>query len=251
MNLQMIRRVLATTVLTATLFAGVTANADPLPVPQKFEVIVPPVSLLSPPNGVESTYNTVFTWSDTGTPNTYKLKIKNTNTGQKLTSSVDPATCNEAGFCTRSGDAIDLFEHVEDGDVIQWWVVAKYKDGKVKSSKRTLIMNTVSAPTTMQPGHTDNLYSENPLRWNDTFENMQYTLVVKYVDGGAVAHKSTMHSNACEDMCEVNPFEGQPFPDYELFTWFVKAKGYNGDKAKSAQQTFAAMPAAVATDAAK
>jgi hypothetical protein len=246
-----IRRILTLSALTAAMMLGLVANAQPLPAPQKLEVIVPPVSLLSPPNGVQSTYNTVFTWSDAGTPDTYKLKIKNISTGQKLTSSVDPATCNEAGFCTRSGDAIDLFEHVEDGDVIQWWVVAKYEDGKVKSSKRTLVMNTVSAPTTMQPDHTENLYPENSLRWNDAFENMQYTLVVKYVDGGAVAHKSTVLSASCGDMCEVNPFEGQQFPSYELFTWVVKAKGYNGDKAKSAQQTFAAMPVAIAMDAAK
>jgi hypothetical protein len=243
-----IRSIVTLSTLTAAMTVGLATHAEPLPVPSEPQVVVlvPPVMLLSPPNGVEGTYNTVFTWSHNDEATSYKLKVKLLETGQTLSSTVDPASCNGAGFCTRTADAIDLFDHVEDGDTAEWWVIVKYGDAKAKSSRRTLVINSVSAPSDLSPSYGGWLTPSGALAWNDAFENMTYTLIVKHAETGALVHKSTIHAYACGPICEVNPFEGMAFPNEEAFEWRVKAKGYNGDKAKTPTRLFQAALAAVA-----
>ncbi|MBK9124140.1 MAG: hypothetical protein IPM16_13630 [Chloroflexi bacterium] len=235
-----IRRTLVPLMLLAMMAVGI-AQADPLPVPEApglGVIILPVVNLLSPPDGVTVDYSNVFTWSRVQTADSYVIKMKVVETGAKAKQVVSTDNCFEAGFCIKAMEDTPIFDHVDDGDTVEWKVIAKIDDIKVKSQTWTVVVDTVAAPTTLLPAHGALLLPVHSLSWNnDDDVNAQYKVVVKDADSGDTVFKLKRFSNQCEGPCSVNSGVYGPLPLAETFTWFVKAKGYNGDKAKSATQT--------------
>ena len=154
MKLNLIRRICAMAALSAVALTGAVVSADPLPVPNVPKVVPVPAPL-SPPNGVTANiYNTVFTWSHVGTPDKYILKLTIVETGQVISVNVPLANCNEAGFCTMAASNVPtLFDQVKDGYTIKWRAFAKFGVTKVKGTARTLIVDTVNAPTNLLPAN--------------------------------------------------------------------------------------------------
>lgn len=244
MKLNLIRRVLMVTALSAVALTGAAVSADPLPVPDapKLTVGVPAQDLLSPPDGVTVTYNTVFTWSNVGTPASFKLKIKILNTGQKFNVKATQANCHPGDFCTMAASAVPgLFNALENGYQIKWRVVAKYGALKSKSAPRTVTFETVGKPMNLQPANGSTLFPASTLSWNHNSANKSYVVIVKDANTGERLIKQKLSANACVEACEVMPnFEGG-FPSAASLIWRVRAIGQNGDVAKSAKQTLSTL----------
>lgn len=237
MKLNLIRRICAMAALSAVALTGAAASADPLPVPNVPKVFVVP-SLLSPPEGVTANlYNTVFTWSHDSTPDKYILKLTIVQTGEKISVNAPLANCSEAGFCTLAANAVpELYDHVKDGDQLTWRVVAKYGETKVKSTSRTLTVDTVNAPTNLLPANGALLMPVHNLSWTTHNTNKSYVLVVKDAEDGTLVYKQKLSHEVCAATCAVSAASLGELPSGTTLTWFVKAVGFNGDIAKSAKQ---------------
>jgi hypothetical protein len=245
MKLTSIRRICMLTALSALALTGAVVSADPLPVPNVPKVVPVPAPL-SPPNGVTANiYNTVFTWSHVGTPDKYILKLIILETGKVISVNVPLANCNEAGFCTMAASNVPaLFDQVKDGDTIKWRAFAKFGVTKVKGTARTLIVDTVNAPTNLLPANGVALLPVHNLSWTNHNTNQSYVLMVKNAETGALISKQMLPHEACAATCSVSATSLGTLPTGSSLTWFVKAVGFNGDKAKSAKQTLFTLAAA-------
>jgi hypothetical protein len=243
-----IRRTFTLLALSVTATLGLVAQADPLPAPDapaSGPRIAPAVELLSPPNGVTVTYDTVFTWSHTGAPDKYRLKLLIVETGKRLTVKVPLENCGGAGFCTMTADDAALFEQVKDGFTVKWRVIATYGTEKSKSGTRSITVDTVSAPESLMPGDGTLLVPIDKLSWNAHSANRSYTLIVKDAETNATVIKLLVPASECKATCVVNPFNGS-LKQQTQYKWFVRAQGFNGDKAKSPKQSFTTSSWAVA-----
>ena len=241
MKLNLIRRIVAMTALSAVALTGAVVSADPVPVPNvpKLTIGYPVPSLLSPPDGVTANmYNTVFTWSHGSTPDKYILKVTVVSTGETFSANAPLATCSGAGFCTlAASDVPNLFDHVKDGDQVKWRVVAKYGETKVQSIARTLTFDTVNAPTNLLPANGALLMPVHNLSWTTHNTNKSYVLVVKNAATGALVFKHKLSHEVCAVTCMMSATALGVQPSGTTLSWFVKAIGFNGDVAKSAKQT--------------
>lgn len=242
MNNRIIRRAIALLTLTAALTMSLGAYADPLPVPHAPKdgpiVIIPPVNLLSPPAGVVLNQTAVLTWSNVVLPQKYVIKFVIAETGQTLRFNVPLESCGGAGFCTLPISETPLFDMLSDGDSFTWRVIAKHAFGSTKSAANMNIADTVSAPDSLLPIHGASLNPAANLTWDNDAANASYTLVVKHIASGERVIKHKLRADVCAAACSVDVFEMTDFVEGHGYQWFVKAKGYNGDKAKSAKQTF-------------
>lgn len=238
-----IRRTVTPFILLAILAIGFGAQAEPLPVPQspgQGVMIIPVVSLLSPPDGVTVDYGNVFTWTRVLPADSYVIKMKVVETGATVKHISVPDDCVPAGFCSEAMVNTPIFDYVDDGDTVEWKVIAKIGSTKVKSQTWMIEVDTVNAPTTLLPAADALLLPAQSLSWNNDHDvNAQYTVVVKHADTGEVEFKLKLNANLCGGVpCSVSSGVYGPLPLGQEFTWFVKVKGFNGDKAKSVTQTF-------------
>lgn len=240
MNSKTIHRAITLLVLILVASLGI-AHAEPLPAPAAPKdgpvVIIPPVNLLSPPAGVTVTAVSGLTWSNAVLPQKYIIKFVIVETGQTLRFNVPLASCG-AGFCVLPISSTPLFDHVSDGDMFTWRVIAKHAFGSTKSAANMNIADTVSTPDSLLPVHGSTLQPVHDLTWDHDLANASYRLIVTHIATGERVIKHKMLAAACAATCSADVFEMTAFVENHGYQWFVKAKGFNGDKAKSAKQTF-------------
>jgi hypothetical protein len=131
-----------------------------------------------------------------------------------------------------------LHSAVRDGQTVKWHVTAVYGTQKVKSPLRTLTADTVNAPTALAPINGTVLASGELVNWNHSPANRSYTLIVKHVASGTTVIKESLLSGECVIYCGKDPYELADLQGGAEYKWFVKATGFNGNKAKSAKYTF-------------
>ena len=224
MSLKSIRRILTVTALAAAALASTVAQAIPQP-----------VFLTSPSDGDTVAYDTDFIWSNSGADK-YILKFTIVETGEKLKYTMLGESC---GFeaCAVSLYKTPLFNAVKDGQIVNWRVIAKNGTDKVKSVVRTLTADMVNAPTT-SPVNGAVIEAGDTLTWTNHPVNQSYTLVVKHVATGEAVIKETVLAGECIWLCTIEPHTLVDLQDGAQYKWFVKATGFNGNKAKSAKHTF-------------
>lgn len=245
MNIQTIRRGLATAALLATMTAGMAA-AEPLPAPAEphVEIALPAVDLLTPADGANILPFTALRWTNEGEPDTYTMKFKIVGTTTKHKVSLIAAKCEET--CSLMAETADLFDYVSHGQTVTWQMIAKYEGGaKVKSAKHTLLAQEVSAPVNLSPATGEVLEQAGSMIWEHSPVNASYLLVIKFVDGDEPKQKIFVPAVACAATCIVNPFEGPEFPTSTTLKWHVKVTGHDGHTAKSAKQTITTSNSAV------
>jgi hypothetical protein len=246
-----IRRIALLAALMAGALTGMTAQADPLPAPAEPKgggghEGPPPVVLLMPAADANVTYDTLFAWKNPETPNKYILRLLIVATGETVKFNVPLDACADGGACGVAAGATPLFDHVKDGAVIQWRVIAKYDDGTSKSAKRLLRADTVNAPETLFPADDAMLLPVHNLTWNHSDANESYVVTIIDVETGELTAKFTVLHGDCGATCAISPQITAQNQQQE-YRWFVKAKGFNGNKAKSAKQMFTTPALAAAT----
>jgi hypothetical protein len=224
MNTKSIRRILTLSVLTVAALASTVAQALPQP-----------VFLISPAEGATVRYDDSFVWSHGGADK-YILKFTIVETGQKLKHAINGTSCG-IDECSISMYKTPLFNTVHDGQTVKWRVVAKYGTEKIKSVVRTLTADMVNAPMT-SPVNGAVIGSGDELTWTNHPVNQSYTLIIKHVASGETVIKESMLAGECLWLCSIDPHSLADLQDGAQYKWFVKATGFNGDKAKSAKHTF-------------
>jgi hypothetical protein len=224
MHIKSIRRILTISALAVAALASTIAQAIPQP-----------VFLISPGDGETVAYDDAFTWSHGGADK-YTLKFTIVETGQNLKYKINGASCgiDECGVTLYK---TPLFNAVKDGQFVKWRVIAKYGTQKVKSVVRTLTADMVNAPVTT-PVNGAVIGNGDALSWTNHPVNQSYTVIVRHVASGDVVIKETMLAGECIWLCSINPHALAELQSGAQFKWFVRAKGFNGNKAKSAKQTF-------------
>lgn len=224
MNIKSIRRILTFSALAAAALASTIAQAIPQP-----------VFLVSPGDGETIAYDDDFAWSHNGA-DTYVLKFTIVETGQKLKQTIDGDSCG-LDECGISMYKTPLFNAVKDGQFVQWRVIAKTGTEKVKSVVRTFTVDMVNAPA-ITPANGAVIDDEDTLSWTNHPVNQSYTVIVRHVASGNVVIKETMLAGECIWLCSIEPHALAELQSGAQFQWLVRAKGFNGSKAKSAKHTF-------------
>ena len=238
-----IRRFFTLFALASALTVGLVAHADPLPAPRPSAggggavTVVPQISKIAPADGATATYANKLVWSNEVTPEKYILKFL-LGSGEVVKFNVSLAYCVEDGNCTISIGETPLFDYLADGETVLWRVVGKFINGNSKTNQWTFHADTVNAPVTLTPGHGETVYSGEDLIWNHSFTNASYTLIVTHIGSGERVVKHKVFAVSCAATCSADAFGLYSYIENHGYQWFVKAKGYNGDKAKSAKQTF-------------
>lgn len=238
-----IRRFFTLFALTAALAVSLVAHADPLPAPRPSAggggavPVVPQITKIAPAAGLTATYATKLVWSNEVTPQKYILKFL-FNGGEVFKFNVPLAYCVEDGNCTIAIGETPLFDLLADGDDVQWRVIGNFGSDKSKSTKWVFYADTVNAPASLTPGHGSNLYSGEDLIWNHSFTNASYTLIVTHIGSGERVVKHKVFAVSCAATCSADAFGLYSYIENHGYRWFVKARGYNGDVAKSATQNF-------------
>lgn len=224
MKLKTIRRILAVSALAVAALASTVAQA-----------VQQPVFLTAPEADATVLYNQIFSWTHGGADK-YKLKFRIVETGQKLKYTMMGASCgiNECGVPLYK---TPLFNAVKDGQVVVWRVVAKYGTTKVKSVARTVTAEMVTAPT-ITPDNGAVIATGDKLGWLNFPANQSYKVVVKRASTGEVMFKESVLAGECTWVCAVDPRELADLKPGVEYKWHVKAKGFNGNKAKSVKNTF-------------
>jgi hypothetical protein len=224
---------------TAIAITGVSfaAPAAPLPVPlQPLGIgLTSPILLISPSAGAEVSYNSKFAWESELQPDKYVLKFKLAD-GTITKYTVPMELCTLGGTCTVKVDATGVLDVVKDGEPIKWRVIATNGDEKIKSPALTFIANTVSMPELLQPLNGGQLTPPGELVWDADIANAKYILIVRDMEGALII-KRVIPYTACGEVCTYNPFTGV-LEMQTQYVWFVKARGFNGDKAKSGKLSF-------------
>lgn len=225
MKMKSIRRILSISLLTIGALASMAVHAVP-PLP---------VFLVSPAEGQTVRYNDTFTWTPNGASK-YIVKFKIVQTGQNLSYTFKGTSCG-IDECAVTLHNTPLFNAVKDGQTVKWRVIAKSGTQKVKSVLRTVTVDTVNAPVT-SPVNGSIIGNGDQLTWTNHPANKSYTLIVKHVASGTTVINETMLAGECVLLCTVEPHEAANLQAGQEYKWFVKAKGFNGNKAKSAKKTF-------------
>jgi hypothetical protein len=225
MNIKSIRRILTLSALAVAALASTIAQAIPQP-----------VFLISPGDGATIAYDDAFTWSHGGA-DVYILKFTIMETGEKLKSIIDGDSCG-IDECSVTMHHTALFNAVKDGQFVKWRVVAKYGTQKVKSVVRTLTADMVNAPVT-SPTSGALIEAGEQLIWTNHPVNQSYTVIVRHVPSNTVVIKESMLAGECVlNLCAIEPHALAELQNGAQYKWFVKATGFNGEKAKSAKHTF-------------
>ena len=229
MNIRSIRRILALLTLTVTATAGLVARADAPPP-------LAPVFINGPADGATVSYATLFDWTDTGA-NKYFLKFTIVETGETFKHALNGISCGIPD-CEVAYENTPLYDAVADGQTVTWRVVAKYGASKVKSAPRTLTANTVVEPSILLPSHNAQFQSGDLLSWDTAIANDRYTVIVKRLSTSELVAKYHILDSACAVTCSFDPEILTDLVPGAPYRWFVKARGLNGDTAKSAKQNF-------------
>lgn len=224
MNIKSIRRILTLCALAVAALASTIAQAIPQP-----------VFLISPGDGETVAYDDAFTWSHGGADK-YILKFTIVETGQNLKHKISGASCG-LDECSVTLYKTALFNAVKDGQFVKWRVIAKYGTQKVKSVVRTVAADMVNAPVTT-PVNGAIVGNGDALSWTNHPVNQSYTVIVKHVASGEVVIKETMLAGECIWLCAIEPHALAELQSGAQYKWFVRAKGFNGNKAKSTKHTF-------------
>ena len=230
------------TVFTAAF--SVTALAqDVLPVPEYRADASPKfgtIATYGPSENGQFSITSPLTWEDIGV-DSYKITFKIIATGQKITWKPQFACMAQ---CISSGYPMALFDAVHDGDAVKWWVTAKAGDMVFKSAKLTAIVNEIDPVMLAGPAEDMVVPRDNFLfmLWYLVGNAVEYKMVVKNADTGAVVLKRTLkssdHCSTEELMCGfifggANPTAASLFDYGTSYKWFIVTTGVSGEKAKS------------------
>ena len=232
-----IRRTFTLSALIATMAVSFAASAQPLPLPQPPAAgLTSVIEVILPESGAEATYYSSFVWGSELPQDSYVLRFKFAD-GTTAKYSVPMEACAPDGTCAVELADTGVLNTVSDNDVITWRVIAKHGDEKTKSAKATFIANTVSTPELINAVGGVQLSADEELSWTANAANERYILIIREAETGALALKRNIAAEFCElGVCVYDPIPG--LAQQTDYIWFVKAKGYTGDKAKSAKQTF-------------
>lgn len=233
-----IRRTFTLSALIVTTAIGYTATAQPLPPPKPpAAALAIPIVLLDPWDGENADRGDMLIWQMEPEPDKFVIKFKLAN-GQKTKYVVPMDQCAPTGTCSVKLADTGILDNARDGDPIKWRVIAVHGGEKVKSENRTFIANTVSVPNLINAINGDQLQHDEELVWYNAQSNAEYTLIVRDMANGENVIKRTLSADVCNEVCTYNPFSTDMLRQQTSYIWFVKAKGYTGEKAKSAKQTF-------------
>ena len=243
MNTVTIRRILSLLGLMAVMLCAMAVSADPLPAPSapqdegRFPTIP---TLAAPANGGKIEQNGTFVWTNLNAT-VSKLKIKVVETGEIIVIKVTQSDCN-ALYCWWYPTKADLFDKVQDGWTIKWKVISKYAASglKTKTAPFTATVNEVDVPNLVSPVDNVLLLPAHSLKWkNDSQQNPFYTLTIVRVATQEKVSVTLEAYSHCQAECAVNPYDlPGDLATGSVYQWFVKAKGYTGETAKSEVRTF-------------
>ena len=243
MNTVTIRRILSLLGLMAVMLCAMAVSADPLPAPSapQDEGRFPAVPTLSQPaNGGKIEQNGIFSWTNLNATLS-KLKIRVVETGEIIVIKVTQTDCN-GSYCWWYPTKADLFDKVQDGWSITWKVVSKFAGNPIrtKTAAFSATVNEVDVPNLISPVDNVLLLPAHSLKWkNDSQQNPYYTLTITNTATGEKISTTLEAYSACQAECAVNPHSlPGDLTSATTYTWFVKAKGYTGETAKSEVRTF-------------
>lgn len=233
-----VRRTFTLSALVVMTTIGFAATAQPLPVPPQppaAELTVP-IEVNSPEAGAEVSAQHKFMWQSELQPDKYMLKFKRPN-GTILKYTVPAESCTIAGICSVKLEETGILNKVKDGAVIKWRVIAVQGGIKTRTSAMPLTVNTVDKPTLLNTIGGDMHGVDKDLTWTASYANSRYVLIIRNATTGELVLKRPVLSEHCTpSVCSFNPILS--LDHYTAYSWFVKAKGYNGDKVKSATEFF-------------
>jgi hypothetical protein len=239
MKLNPLRRIIVTAALSAIALTGAVVSADPLPVPDApgasvkgpMEAI-PVTTLASPANGDFLDQMDHLSWQNVGAEG-YVVKMRVIETGQRITKKVLPDACNVT-YCIYHPSKTDFYPLVKDGQTVTWKVTAKFVDGgqtyRSTSNARTFIVDEINAPVLLEGA------ISTELRWEVDYKTVQWhILYIKNMNTGAVETIKFDSNGGCSNPCVHYPVNLDQDTKYK---WWVKAKGFTGENAVSAKETF-------------
>lgn len=233
-----IRRTFTLSALIATTAIGYTAMAQPLPPPKPpAAALAISIELVAPSANEDSDREDVFVWQMEPQPDNFVIKFKLAN-GKKAKYVVPMGQCDPTGTCSVTLADTGILDKAKDGDPIKWRVISTLGGEKVTSANRTFVANTVSAPKLINAINGDQLELDEELIWYNADANAKYTLIVRDTATGETVIKRMLPATFCGEVCEYNPFSGGVLKMFTAYTWLVKAKGFNGEKAKSGKAQF-------------
>ena len=232
-----IRRTFTLFALVVSVAISYAAPDAPLPVPPKPPVVIAevPIKVVLPEAGAVMSYPYKFVWESELQPDKYVLKFKRAD-GTITKYTVPMEQCTPEGICSVKAADTGVLDTAKDGGVIMWRVIATHGDEKTKTDAATFIANTVDTPELVHPANTTQLEVDEELSWEHSSANETYTLIVRDMEGALII-KRPVPTTACElGVCTYDPIP--VLAQQTAYTWLVKAKGFNGDKAKSLKQNF-------------
>lgn len=235
-----LRTTLSLCTLLVVLMAPAIAQAQPKPLPPAPEAPLPQLSvvveILSPGTGKYVTQNTTLVWTNEVTPKNYKIKLTADSTGKTVKFKVPLSHCVSNGNCAIALYETTLLKSLKDGEGFTWQVIGKTNAGKIKSPMQHQAADTVTVPTVLSPDN-DMFVLPNPiLSWNNSPANSKYVLVIRNATTNKLVAKVKRNASECEGYCKVSTATFN-LKVGKSYTWFVKAKGPNGDVAKSVTRT--------------
>jgi hypothetical protein len=239
MKLNLIRRICMLAALSAVAVTGAAVSADPLPVPEAPRtavkgplVAVPVTTLASPADGGTLDQTEHMAWQNIGA-DSYVVKMRVLQTGQRIKKTVTPDACN-AVYCIYTPSKADFYSLVKDGQTVKWKVTAKFIEGGVTyrstSNARTFTVDEINAPVLLEG------VTSTELRWEvDSNTVKWHILFIKNTKNGIVKKVVFDANGGCSNPCVYYP---ELLEQDTKYKWWVKAKGFTGENALSAKQTF-------------
>jgi hypothetical protein len=247
-RLSTIRRVLVAIAFSVAALGGLTARAEPLPMPAaagEVRVYATPQPHY-PLEGTMLTHTGVISWTDVDAK-TYVLQLEMGGTNETIKHKIQPAACNQYGYCVwyPTSDDNAFFKQAVDGQTVTWKVVAKFEQdgqkGKTVSPSRLFIVDEVGTPLVKSPGNGVMLIAGQTLQWEANHAvNKKYVLRLLNTTTGEVAkHKFAPEAACVGKMCVVAPYSlPGGLSAGTTYQWSVIAKGYTGESVESVRQTF-------------
>lgn len=237
----LIRRITSPLLLTLTLALGMSSLAQqPLPLPAAAgapAVVRTTPDPISPINNALLIPDMDLTWTDTGDDD-YTIKITSKLSGIWRSTTVDGATVCGGGTCSWNMADNGFYVFYAEGEPMKWSVKGKSGGVTNKGSVGTFIIHGVETPQLTTPVGGATYESADGLVWTNTELNSHYKVYVRDTVTGTVSKTPFSGMDCGASNCDIPLHFFVTSHPGRTYKWWVRAFGFEGQKARSAKTTF-------------
>lgn len=237
----LLRRIGSPLLLTLTLAIGMSSLAQP-PLPLSSAAGAPAVvrttpDPISPINNALLTPDMDLTWTDTG-DDEYTIKITSKLSGIWRSTTVEGASVCGGGTCTWNMANNGFYVFYVEGEPMKWFVKGKSAGVTNKGSVGTFIIHGVDTPQLTTPVGGATYESADGLVWTNSELNSTYKVYVKDTVTGTISKTIVSGMDCGASNCDVLLHTFVTSHPGRTYRWWVRATGFEGQKAKSVKTTF-------------